>query len=107
MGVAATQEDMDLFEKMNHQVTTLTHDELKYLGAMLTSFLQGNRKGGYLNTLWFETTLVTKWYETCSNHTYNGWFIWQLYWKFSDLSYPISNLVPITKFLIKVLTRKK
>jgi len=107
MGVTATENDMDLFEKMNHQVRTLSTDELNRLGKMLTSCVVGNRKGKYLYPGWFDQTIAAKWLETCSNHTYYGWFIWQTYWKFSGLRVKPLSVKSTVKFLIKVLLRKK
>lgn len=83
--VSVSDNDLDLFEKMNHQVATLKLDELTQLGDLMTNMLGGNRETLYLDHVWFSALLKRKWAETCSNHAYNGLAVWQLYWKQRDL----------------------
>lgn len=83
--VSVSDNDLDLFEKMNHQVSTLKLDELTQLGDLMTKMLDGNSETFYLDHVWFSALLKQKWAETCSNHAYNGLAVWQLYWKHKGL----------------------
>ncbi len=101
VGVTASDHDLDLFQKMNHQVNILKLTELDRLGVLISKMLEGNVESQYLDQAWFADLLRKKWFETCENHSYYGFSVWKLYWKYQSIRFGLNQLKGTFKLFIK------
>jgi glycosyltransferase involved in cell wall biosynthesis len=105
--ISVSEDDLGLFEKMNHLFRTLTLTELVRIGAILCELETANRKSHYLDQDWALRTVKLKWFDTCSNHSYYGLDVWKLYWSKPNLRYSWTKLPLIMKLLVKTIIKKR
>ncbi|MBP9151284.1 MAG: hypothetical protein KBF73_03285 [Flavobacteriales bacterium] len=105
-GIDVTDQDADLFRRLNYFDNTFTMSELQQLSSLLMSLLNCANTTNYFSAFELRTLLTDKWYHLCTNHSYHGGFIWKLYQSTPVLKNKKTTLIEVLKLRLKTWLKK-
>lgn len=105
-GIEISDEDLELFRKLNYRYNSFGIDEVQKIGYLLIRLLETSTSTNYLDFEMLQKLLWDKWFNLCTNHSKFGFGVWGIYWIMKPLRN--NNLFESRKIklLLKTLLRK-
>jgi glycosyltransferase involved in cell wall biosynthesis len=105
-GINVSDQDADLFRRLNYFDNSFSMQQLQQLSALMLSLLIASKATGYLNESELRALLSDKWYHLCTNHSYHGSSVWRLYHSKPELKGQKTPIVDMVKLRLKTWFKK-
>lgn len=105
IGAQASDEEIDLFRRMNYHANDLKRPDIEVLGRLICSISTSNRSASYISPDWLDAQLAEKWSGLCLNHTEFGFFTIRQYCSVMKVLQRSTPTFDFLKLIIKSVLR--